>query len=246
MRVKFLTLIAMAILSIIWQEAAARTYLVAVGICDYSGFPSKIHNLRLPVNDAKAIADLYAKNTNVDYTLLLDKKATSANIKKAIRKVLGQAGEDDIVVFSFSGHGYTGGLCAADGRLKYDDIKKEIASLNCKNKMMFIDACRSGGIREKSGNGFSIPAANDDTNIMLFLASRNNENSIEQIAMKNGFFTTWLIKALRGNADANRDRTITARELFDFVSENVARISNNKQHPVMWGNFSKDMPVMKW
>lgn len=246
MKAKIYFAIAAALLSIFWQEASARTYLVAVGISDYTGFPAKIQNLRLPVNDAKAIAELYAKNASVDYTLLLDKKATAANIKKAIRKVLGQAGETDIVVFSFSGHGYTGGLCAADGRLKYDDIKKELAALKCKNKMMFVDACRSGGIREKSGDGVSNPADYDDANIMLFLASRNNENSIEQIAMKNGFFTTWLIKALRGNADANRDRIITARELFDFVSENVARISNDKQHPVMWGNFSKDMPIMKW
>ena len=56
----------------------------------------------------------------------------------------------------------------------------------------------------------------------------------------------YLQKGLRGNADANRDRTITAKELFDFVSEGVIKISNGKQHPVMWGKFPDNMPVMVW
>lgn len=81
---------------------------------------------------------------------------------------------------------------------------------------------------------------------MLLLSSRTNENSIERYDMKNGFFTEYLRKGLSGNADANRDRTITAKELFDFVSKGVADISNDKQHPVMWGNFEDSMPVMKW
>ena len=81
---------------------------------------------------------------------------------------------------------------------------------------------------------------------MLFLSSRNNENSIERANMKNGFFTTCLQKGLKGNADTDRDRVITAKELFDFVSGGVVKISDGKQHPVMWGNFSDDMVVMKW
>ncbi|MDE7351261.1 MAG: hypothetical protein K2N25_09345, partial [Muribaculaceae bacterium] len=44
----------------------ARTYLVSVGVADYSGFPGKINNLRLTTADAKTIANLYADNTSVD------------------------------------------------------------------------------------------------------------------------------------------------------------------------------------
>jgi len=50
----------------------------------------------------------------------------------------------------------------------------------------------------------------------------------------------------KGNADANRNRIITAKELFDFVYSGVIQISGGKQHPVMWGNFSDNMTVMKW
>ena len=51
---------------------------------------------------------------------------------------------------------------------------------------------------------------------------------------------------LKGGADMNLDRTVTARELFQAVSSGVILLSENKQHPVMWGNFDNNMPVMIW
>ena len=38
----------------------------------------------------------------------------------------------------------------------------------------------------------------------------------------------------------------TAKELFDYVSARVKRLSGNQQHPVMWGRFPNNMPVMRW
>lgn len=224
----------------------ARTYLVSVGIADYSGFPQKINNLRLTTKDARAIADLYSRNTSVNYSLLLDEKATKGRILKAIGKVFNKASENDIVVFFFSGHGYPGGFCAYDGNLGYDEVRKAMSQSNSKNKMMFVDACRSGGMRVNDAATQGAINAAKNANVMLFLSSRNNENSIERRDMKNGFFTTFLQKGLKGNADSDRNRIITARELFDFVHNGVSRMSGGKQHPVMWGNFSDNMPVMRW
>ena len=85
-----------------------------------------------------------------------------------------------------------------------------------------------------------------DTDVILFLSSRHNETSIERPGMKNGYFTACLVKCLKGAADDNRDRKITAKELFDSVRKGVIRLSNNEQHPVMWGNFSNDMVIMQW
>lgn len=225
---------------------SARTYLVSVGIADYSNFPQKINNLRLPPQDARTIVDLYSRNTSVDYSILLNEKATKDRIVRTIKKVFNQASENDIIVLFFSGHGYPGGLCACDGNLGYDEVRRAMAESKSKNKMMFVDACRSGGMRvDESGAQGAITAAKN-ANVMLFLSSRNNENSIERRDMTNGFFTTYLQKGLRGNADLNRDRVITAKELFDFVHTNVSRISGGEQHPVMWGNFNDNMAVMKW
>lgn len=239
------TIISVILLAVCFV-ANARTYLVSVGIADYSGFPQKINSLRLTTADARTIVDLYSKNTSVDYSILLDEKATKDRILRAIRKVFNKASENDIVVFFFSGHGYPGGFCAYDGKLGYDEVRKAMSESKSNNKMMFVDACRSGGMRvdETAAQGATAEAKN--ANVMLFLSSRNNENSIEAKNMKNGYFTTYLRKGLRGNADADRNRTITARELFDFVRDGVIKISNGRQHPVMWGNFDDKMTVMKW
>lgn len=236
--------------------AGAKTYLVSVGVSDYSHYPYRVMSLRLPINDAKTVADIYSinkmrKRTNgsIDYVLLLDSLATKDRILRAMNKVYGHAVEDDIVVFFFSGHGFNGGFCAYDGDIDYKDIRNAMSKSKSKNKMIFADACRSGGLR---GDHYvsGLPNYNDSTekrsNVMLLLSSRTNENSRERTDMKNGFFTEYLKKGLRGNADANRDRIITAKELFDFVHKGVAEISDDKQHPVMWGSFDDNMPVMKW
>lgn len=246
MKAKTFRLLTAAILLTLAFSANARVYLVSVGIADYSGFPSKISNLRLTTKDAETMVDLYSKNTSVDYSLLLNEKATRDRIVRAIEKVFNQASEDDLVVFFFSGHGYPGGFCAYDGNIGYDEIRKAMAKSKSKNKMMFADACRSGGMRVDETAAQETITAAKNANVMLFLSSRNNENSIERKGMQNGFFTTYLQRGLKGNADADRNRIITAKELFDFVHSGVTQISGGKQHPVMWGNFSDDMTVMKW
>jgi uncharacterized caspase-like protein len=64
--------------------------------------------------------------------------------------------------------------------------------------------------------------------------------------MSNGVFTTYLLGGLRGKADVDSNRKITAKELFNYVSKNVSDKTNGKQHPVMWGRFRDDMVVMEW
>lgn len=231
-------------------DVSAKSYLVAVGVADYSKFPGGLNSLTLTTADAQSIVDVYSKNSSVDYALLLDAKATRSRILKAIEKVHSLAGEDDTVVFFFSGHGYDGGFCAYDGTLSYRRIRRAMAKSKCKNKVIFADACRSGGMRVEAASTSS-GEQNADTetrnaSVMMFLASRTKENSLESTVMTNGYFTTYLLKGLKGNADTNRDRIITAKELFDFVHNGVDYLSSGYQHPVMWGRFSDDMPVMKW
>lgn len=246
MKANTLKAIVSVILLTVCFSINARTYLVSVGIADYSGFPQTINNLRLTTNDARTIVDLYSRNTSVDYSLLLNEKATKDRIIRAIKKVFNKASEGDVVVFFFSGHGYPGGFCAYDGSLGYDEVRKAMSESKSKNKMMFVDACRSGGMRVDETSAQGAITAAQNANVMLFLSSRNNENSIERRDMQNGFFTTYLQKGLKGNADSDRNRVITAKELFDFVHNGVIKISGGKQHPVMWGNFNDDMTVMKW
>ena len=56
----------------------------------------------------------------------------------------------------------------------------------------------------------------------------------------------FLERGLRGGADKNKDRIITARELYDFVHQGVIGASGGRQHPVMWGKFDNNMTIISW
>jgi uncharacterized caspase-like protein len=219
---------------------------VSVGIADYSGYPVRAGNLSNTVNDAKTMASLYSKNTYVSYALLLNANATKRKLLKAMNKVFAMAGQDDIVLFFFSGHGYPGAICAYDGPVSYAEIRNAMSKSKSKNKLMFVDACYSGAIRGTSSNHRSDLEEAKKANVLLFLSSRTEETSMERKDMQNGFFTTYLQKGLKGGADGDRNRAITAKELFDYVSNGVSQLSGGSQHPVMWGNFDDNMVVMQW
>lgn len=243
MKANLLKFIILVFLLASYTEVYAKVYLVSVGITDY---PGTKNDLTLPVKDAQTISWLYSKNTSVEYCQLLNYQATKQNIISSMSKTFAKAGTNDIVVLFYSGHGYPGGFVAYDGLLSYTQIRRAMASSKCKNKMIFADACFSGKIRTNGNSSQSIIQAAQKANVMLFLSSRSNETSIERRGMQNGFFTTYLQKGLRGGADENRDRVITAKELFNYVHKGVVKISHDKQHPVMWGKFNDNMPVMKW
>lgn len=222
-------------------STTAKTYVVAVGISDYPGADK---DLRLPANDAAVIQYIYSQNSNAETVLLTNCNAKKNTILSKLRSTFVKAYENDIIVFFFSGHGSKGFFCAYDSNIAYSEIRQIMALSKARNKMIFADACFSGKMREGRNNTYE--HAFNNYNIMLFLSSRENETSIEKRGMKNGFFTSCLQKGLRGGADANKDRVITAKELFNYVSTKVVKLSSGKQHPVMWGNFSDNMVVMKW
>lgn len=233
-------LLVLASLFLIPQVAQSKVLLVAVGIGDY---PKPINKLNLPTKDAIAIQKLIDKNGDSGTAILLDQAATKSAVISEIHARFDHASTDDIIIFFFSGHGYKGGFVAYDGELPYSMIREAMGASKCKNKMIFADACFSGKMRQGKRQ---VKEEHSDSNVMLFLSSRDNETSIERKDMTNGFFTVCLKDGLSGKADADRDRTITAKEIFDFVSKNVKKLSRDKQHPVMWGNFSNNMPVIRW
>ncbi|MGM9693631.1 MAG: caspase domain-containing protein [Alloprevotella sp.] len=228
----------------------ARTiYVVSVGICDYQ----HIRDLRKAENDAKAVAELYLTHTT-HVTTLLGADATHDRILSTLRTVFSKASEDDTIVFFFSGHGSKGGLCAHDTKsaktiLTYGEVQRVIRACKAENKQLFIDACFSGGLRDhkKSSQATTARSPMSDTEgIMLFLSSRTGETSQENSWADNGFFTQYLVKGIKGAADSDGDRIITAKELFTFVSAKVSERTKKKQNPVMWGKFNDDMHIMNW
>lgn len=216
----------------------AKTYLVCVGIADY---PGTKNDLRISDNDAKTIAKVFLATKDASVKVLTNEDATQSALLSTMHTLFEDAQSDDAVVLYFSGHGTPGALACHDGLLTYQHIFKMLKGCKANKKMIIADACFSGKMRttRQQSNNYN------SQNVMLFLSSRTNETS-QETQYKNSLFTIFLERGLRGGADINRDRQITAREIYDFVHKGVIEASDNKQHPVMWGKFDNNMTIIKW
>lgn len=218
----------------------ARVYLVSVGIADYPGVKN---DLRSCVNDAKTIAKIFRATKDATIYSLHDKEATQDAVLNTMQTAFSMAGEDDTVILYFSGHGYNkpGSLVCYDEMLTYQRIFDVLKSCRATKKIIFADACFSGKMRtnKRQSNRYQ------QQNVMFFLSSRTKETSLE-MGYENGVFTMFLERGLRGGADLNHDKVITARELYNFAHKGVIEFTEGKQHPVMWGKFDDNMTVIKW
>ncbi|MBO7464164.1 MAG: caspase family protein [Bacteroidales bacterium] len=216
---------------------AQNIYVVSVGVSNYQ----KLENLRYAAKDAKDIANYYKQKTK-NVIILTSRYATKEMIVKSLEDQLSRATASDMVVFYYSGHGYDGGFCPYDINtspnlsLSYTDIQDIFRKCNARRKIVFADACFSGGAIGKYSQ-----VRGTDLEVLLFLACRGYEISIESNYVSNGYFTAFLINGLKGKADINRDGDVTAKELFDYVSRGVIYTTGGRQHPVMWGKFDENM-----
>ena len=219
-------------------QLQAKVYLVSVGIANY---PGTKNDLRISDNDAKTIAKVFQSTKDAYSIVLVNEQATKSALLSSMHTAFADAESDDAVILYFSGHGTPGAFVCYDGELTYQHIFKMLKGCKANRKMIIADACFSGKMRttQQQTNSYN------SQNVMLFLSSRTNETSMET-KFQNSMFTIFLERGLRGGADTNKDRSITARELYDFVHKGVIEASGNKQHPVMWGKFNNDMTVIKW
>ena len=227
-----------ALLLICCLQLQAKVYLVSVGIADY---PGKENDLRISDNDAKTIAKVFQATKDASVNVLVNEAATQSALLSTMHTTFEDADYNDAVILYFSGHGTPGALVCHDGLLTYQHIFKMLKGCKATRKIIIADACYAGKMRTTRQQTDSY----NNQNVMLFLSSRTNETS-QETQYKNSLFTIFLERGLRGGADKDKNRQITARELFDFVHKGVIDASGNKQHPVMWGKFDNDMTVIKW
>ena len=227
-----------ALILIYSLQLQAKIYLVSVGIANY---PGTENDLRISDNDAKTIARVFDATKDASVSVLVNEQASQSALLSSMHSVFADAESDDAVILFFSGHGTPGALCCYDGELTYQHIFSMLKGCKATRKIIIADACYAGKMRttQQQTNSYN------SQNVMLFLSSRTNETSMET-KYQNSMFTIFLERGLRGGADTNKDRYITARELYDFVHKGVIEASGNKQHPVMWGKFDNNMTVIKW
>lgn len=261
---------------LLWLPIAAiypqKIYVVAVGIADYK----EISDLRLTENDVDVFCQLMASQ-GAEITTLTGSQATHVNVISALRSSFARATAHDTMIFFFSGHGYEGGFCCWDmsgespsisnstvaqnvddrsrlgvanrsfGGLSYQEM--QILFRNCRagKKLVFADACYSGGLQKGNQLNLSVQSARNG-DVAYMLSSQPEETSLEMAETTNGAFTYFLAKGLCGEADADGDGLIRLMEIYNYVASNVAEYASSKsrnQHPVLWGKYDGSMTVFQ-
>ncbi len=238
------------------EDKAVKIWAVVVGVARYVHMPV----LKYTDDDAYQIyAFLKSPEGGAlpdnQIKVLIDEDATRLNVLKAMREVFLRADENDVVLFYFSGHGLQGAFLPVDfdgfhNKLKHEDIKEIFASTNAKHKVCFADACHSGslsaqksteldGLMSKYYKAFQTSSGGT----ALLVSSKSDEYSLEDMGLRQGVFSHFLIRGLKGEADKNKDQIISIQELFDFIFLKVRNYTANAQTPSITGRYDPKMPV---
>lgn len=226
--------------------AGAHTYALLTGVSNYNNQELNLGNTTKDVKELGAVLE----KQNATVTLLTSRYATPANIKLKLDVIVRAAKPDDTIIFFFSGHGTAGSFVAyGPAEFSYTDLITVLSRARSRNIFCFFDACMSGSVAPGRSDSYAWGRATGNK-ITFFMSSRADEYSFENRWVGNGFFTKALVKGLRGKADANRDRSITAGELFAYIYSDVTsrtKDGSQKQHPQLIGPKSHYGRVLaKW
>ncbi len=249
------------------EYSNTKRWAIVVGINDYED--SYIFDLKKAQNDAKVMSDILKHEGQFDYVFTYtddtDKKSefypSMNNIVSKLEQLQEEIKPDDTFIFFFSGHGIADKegrsyLLTADTVISHSfktslplyELENYIKKMKVKKNIVFLDACRN--VIEKS-KGYNTKSLVDEKNSQAELsavmyATSPGEFSYEHDKEPYGVFTTFIINALKGEADYDNDVMITFTELRKFVEEGVKDWSlqkNKKQKPYtsIKGEFYGDL-----
>jgi hypothetical protein len=217
-----------------------NAYSVVVGISQYQD--ASVAALQYASIDARSLHNLLQSQGGASGGLstLLNLTATRLTILDRVQRAVSAAQPGDSVLFYFSGHSLPdqGILLPADGRM--DALPASGISLNDLTARMkgpfrsivIIDAPLSSKAAPK------IPAFD---NALVIAANSAAEGA--QFGGGHGELTWNVLRALGGEADANKDGRVTVSELVDFLAKE--KPSQGGQPPTVENGLPGDLPLVE-
>ena len=169
-------------------------------------------------------------NWNESHIILLKREqATKENILDALEWLSINADSQDIVLFSFTGHGsYTGifsnrkyGIVSWDSNLILtDELDEKFDQITCKYQCLFFDCCLSGNF---VGRNFLFFSSNlDEENRAILMSTRRRGAGFtasvtvddEEVNVIN--FERFVSEAFQKGIDINSDGWVSAEEAFSY------------------------------
>ena len=231
-------------------EQPKRLFLLTVGIDDYPGM-----TLAGCVNDAELLSDVLpnyfkADNQQVIKKRLLNKEATKTAILEAVKSYLNQAGPDDIVVFTFSGHGWNAQKRAAQNSIATYGMSSQVHALSVSEPEQMV----ANTITETEFRELVHTARRSDPHVLLItdadngnpdwlnpanpkhiiLTGGSNWDTVDEFRYEgeeHGAFTAALVTALRSaRARASQTYHSLIRNIYQFMQQ-----ENLNQTPQLFG-----------
>jgi uncharacterized caspase-like protein len=226
----------------------AKRIAVVVGIDQYQRWPS----IEGAVRDARLMKARLEELGFDDVREVLDTQATRSEILDLLGKEIPEiAGEEDLVVVFFSGHGQTETLPGGARRgylvpvggdpdrpfstaISMDRLRDLADRIPAKHIFFAIDACYSGigfqrGIRVVNRGPDHVTQMKRRRAVQLITAGTEGQQAAEVDGY--GLFTKVMAAGLAGDADANDDGVVTATELGAYVRPAVSTATDGRQTP---------------
>jgi len=238
------------------QARGMKVWAVVIGISTYNHMPA----LRYTDDDAYRIyAFLKSPEGGAlkddQISVLIDEAATKEKIVRTMQETFSKAGPNDLVMLYFSGHGLKGSFLPIDfdgfnNKLLHDEINNILENSPAKYKICIADACHSGsllamksGTAEQALTSYYKTLAQAKAGTALIMSSKADETSLESSGLRQGVFSHFLIRGLKGEADLDQNQVVTIQELYNFINENVRSYTGMRQSPVIQGDFDERMTV---
>ena len=262
-----------------YSPAKPNLYLYSIGI------PHE--DLSYTTNDAADFAQHFLKGSKSVFEAQFSKVFNTAGTTNKLslkipfselaqnERVSPQIADRDLMVIFISTHGYTkanelflkasdfNGIVPEDTSINLrEEILELLAHIPCK-KLIFIDACQSGGglaavSGQKDGdeNRWSTTMVDffkAKSGLKTLFSCNKNEYSYEDAQWKNGAFTESIVKAITteaDKADKNGNKELTVKEIYEYISSDVPRLikqkgnTATKQNPVFFEDKAEDYPVI--
>ncbi|MGE0079482.1 MAG: caspase domain-containing protein [Bacteroidales bacterium] len=232
-------------------------FALIIGNEDYSSKQTELTeeiNVDFARNDASAFKE-YAMNMlgvpEQNITFLLD--ATTGQMNQAISRMnlilKNSKGKAEVFVY-YAGHGLPdevtrdpylipvdiSGQNAKDG-IKLHDFYDKLTEYPAKRMIVFIDACFSGGARNKAllaARGVKVRPTEGVLlgNIAILSATSEDQAALPYKEKNHGFFTYFLLKKLK-----ETQGNITFKDLSDYLSDVIplqsVLLNNKEQSPIL-------------
>ncbi|MDO9228039.1 MAG: caspase family protein [Syntrophales bacterium] len=135
--------------------------------------------------------------------------------------------------------------------LSLNNLALLLEKLPCKRIVILLDSCFAGtagmqtlsklkGIRISEKSYKNITELSGEGRVIL-AASNENQVSHEEDSLQAGVFTHYLLEGLNGKADLKGDGKINILGLYEYVSKEVSRQTQNKQSPVFRGTLDANI-----